>query len=68
MDLLLEGIAAESLVVLRQSMNDTGQQVVYDLVVARMTSSEDVTFYPVARLMPQLQDDPATKSASESIH
>lgn len=68
MELLREGILAESLAVLRQHMDDTGQQVIYELAVARMVSPENVVFLPVAMLLPQRPDDTATKSAPEAVH
>lgn len=66
MDLLKEGIEQESLIVLRQRMDDTGKQIVYDLAVARMVSSDDVVFLPVARLMPQLEEDATTSPSTSS--
>ena len=71
MELLREGIDRETLVVLRQRMDDGGPQIVYDLVVTRRVSDEDVNIISIARLFPQqLREEelgPATE-ASERLH
>jgi len=64
MELLREGIDNETLMVLRQRMNDTGEQIVYDLVVARPVSNDDMTLVSIARLFPQLQEEEKVDPAS----
>lgn len=72
MDLLREGIDNVTLLVLRQEMDDGGDQVVYDLAVAQTSPDQGVKLVPIARLFPQLLQeeklDPAAFEAPSGLH